>query len=186
MTAYDFVHLALSAVGGRIEGKTKLQKTIYFLGKFTSNLDMLGYRPHYYGPYSSDVAAASDRLRSLGFVDCNIASGGRLDSRGFEVARCDFTLNVEGVRLAKSKAERYPRLWEDLQKAAARLEGAGNPDYKLLSVAAKTDFMLENREKATTGELSKLARTFGWTVSDDEVLEAGKFLEKVDLVKLGE
>jgi len=56
MNTYDFVHLALYAMGGEIRGKTKLQKTIYFLGRLSNHIDELGYNPHFYGPYSSEVA----------------------------------------------------------------------------------------------------------------------------------
>jgi len=31
MMPYDFVHLTLLAVDGEVRGKTKLQKTVYFL-----------------------------------------------------------------------------------------------------------------------------------------------------------
>ncbi|MGB2780353.1 MAG: hypothetical protein WBD63_02605, partial [Phycisphaerae bacterium] len=76
MDATNFVLLALHAVGGEIQGKTKLQKTIYFLGVMTGHLDDLGYRAHYYGPYSDDVADAVSRLRSVDFVDQSAAGCG--------------------------------------------------------------------------------------------------------------
>ncbi len=70
MNTYDFVQLALYSLGGEIKGRTKLQKTIYFLA-ITSGADPheFGFGPHFYGPYSEEVADAVDRLKSLGFVD---------------------------------------------------------------------------------------------------------------------
>lgn len=50
MDANDFVLLALHAMGGEIRGKTKLQKTVYFLGLMTGHLDDLGYRTTSTGP----------------------------------------------------------------------------------------------------------------------------------------
>jgi HD superfamily phosphohydrolase len=69
MSPYDFVHLTCHALGGEIKGRTKLQKTDYFLGVLTDSLPELGYRPHFYGPYSAEVAGAVGKLRARGFVD---------------------------------------------------------------------------------------------------------------------
>jgi uncharacterized protein YwgA len=55
MDAKEFVQLSMLAMGSEIQGKTKLQKTVYFLGLMTGCLDDLGYRAHFYGPYSDEV-----------------------------------------------------------------------------------------------------------------------------------
>jgi len=183
--AYDFVHLALHAMGGEIQGRTKLQKTVYFLGVMTDHLEELGYGAHYYGPYSAQVAQAADRLVSLGFVDLSVSGTGGIDSRGFEVARYDYKLNDEGKRVAELKKERFPGEWQKIQEAAQRLGRAGEQDYMSLSIAAKIHFMLgEKQGKATLGELSEYAQKFGWAVSADEAREAAQFLQKIDLVQL--
>ena len=185
MNAYDFVHMALYAMGGLIRGKTKLQKIIYFLGNKTACLSELSYRAHYYGPYSSDVAEAAGRLRALGFVEQNAAGGGTVDSHGFEVVRYDYSLNEEGKRVAELKAKRYSEEWKKLQTAARVLEAAGDLDYVKLSIAAKTYFMLDQKQsKANLGELTNLAERFGWSVKPEEISEAAEFLEKMGLVEL--
>jgi uncharacterized protein YwgA len=185
MNAYDFVHLALHALGGEIRGKTKLQKTIYFLGALTRSLADLGYRPHYYGPYSADVGGAVDRLRALGFVDQTVSSGGACDSSGFEVARYDFRLNEEGKRVAEAKAKNNPEFWAKLNDAVQTFKRAGEEDYMKLSVAAKTNFMLgENKGPARSEDLIDLARRFGWAVTPDQVQEAAHFLHALGLVRL--
>src|SRR5579863_10430213 len=104
MNAYDFVHLVLNAMGGQIQGRTKLQKTIYFLGILTGNIDELGYRAHYYGPYSDTVAAAVNRLKALGFVEEGSLQTGMVGEDGFEIARHDFTLTEQGKEIAEKKA----------------------------------------------------------------------------------
>jgi uncharacterized protein YwgA len=190
MNAYDFVHLVFLALGKEVRGKTKLQKTVYFLGKLIGNLEELGYRPHYYGPYSSDVSESVDRLLTLGFVNETVASGGAVDRRGFEVARHDYKLSDEGKTVAQLKASRHPVLWKKLQHAVKTLERGGNLNYIKLSIAAKTDFMLERRhgragiDEAGIDELAKAARTFGWEVKRQEVSQAATFLEALGLVKV--
>ena len=184
MNTYDFVHLALLAIGGNIKGKTKLQKTIYFLGKLTDHLDELGYRAHYYGPYSSDVAEAANRLRSLGFLEQTVASGGFVDSHGFEVARYDFLLNEEGKKVAELKKERYSRPWKDLEIVATNFKRAGDIDYQALSIAAKTDFILDKKgRKSKVSKIEETAKKFGWSVNEDEINKAVRFLKKIGLVE---
>jgi uncharacterized protein YwgA len=111
MSPYDFVHLSLLAVGDEIRGRTKLQKTIYFLGVLAKTLPELGYRPHFYGPYSDAVASSVNRLKSLGFVTENSVGAGVVGSSGFEIARHDFRLTEEGKQIAQEKAKRNPDVW---------------------------------------------------------------------------
>ncbi len=185
MSAYDFVHLTLHALGGEIKGKTKLQKTMYFVGLLTETLDDLNYRPHFYGPYSAEVAGAVDRLRSLGFVEQNITGRGSVDQAGFEVARYDFTLNEQGKRIAQVKAEKHPEEWQKIQNAIRFLQRADDLDYVKLSIAAKTYFMIgEKKEVASEEGLAQLANKFGWSVTPQQVKEAGHFLAKLGLVEI--
>ncbi|MGB2988124.1 MAG: hypothetical protein WBE26_19830 [Phycisphaerae bacterium] len=186
MNAYDFVHLAFLAVGGEIRGKTRLQKTIYFLGVLTKSVDELGFHAHYYGPYSEEVADAMGRLTVLGFVDQNVVGGGAVNEFGFEVARYDYRLNEDGRAIAEWKAKQHPDEMQKLRDAAEKLKWAGDLDYMKLSVAAKTYFMLETKERATMAELTKQARRFGWRVSEDEVRKAGEYLSQLGLVELVE
>ena len=154
MDANDFVLLALHATGGEIRGKTKLQKTVYFLGVMTGHLDDLGYRAHFYGPYSDEMADAARRLRSVGFIDQSVAGMGSVDRLGFEVSRTDYALNKDGKQIAQAKAAAMPEFWKKLQRAAEALRKAGDLDYMKLSIAAKTYFLLgEMKGKATMAEL---------------------------------
>src|SRR5687767_15059420 len=107
MNTYDFVHLVLQAMGGEINGRTKLQKSVYFIGVLSGTIEDLGYRPSYYGPYSAEVAAAADRLRALGFADQTVRSAGVIDQAGFEVTRRDLRLNDAGRRMAEAKIKEY-------------------------------------------------------------------------------
>lgn len=185
METYEFVQLALLAVGGEIKGKTRLQKTVYFLGVLTHCLDSLGYRPHFYGPYSEEVADAVNRLRVIGLVDQSPVGGGAKDESGFEVRRYDFRLSAEGKRLAEAKAQDNPEVWEKLSGVMSTFQKAGQPDYMLLSVAAKTYFMLgEKKGCATDTELTRLAPKFGWTVTEKQIRAAAEYLNRLDLVQL--
>jgi hypothetical protein len=185
MITYDFVHLALAAMGGQIKGRTMLQKVVYFLGVITDHVNDLGYRPHFYGPYSAEVADAMDQLKSLGFVDQNIASAGGADAAGFEVARYDYKLTEEGKAVVAQKKLSHSKEWKKIESAAAVLKKAPKADYVRLSIAAKTYFMLgQKKGTATLADLAELAKDFGWSVTPEQVDEAAGLLKLLDLVSV--
>jgi len=184
MTPYDFVQLTFHAMGGEIKGKTKLQKVVYFLGLATGHAEELGYRAHYYGPYSDEVASSVERLKTLGFLDHTVSGMGVADRRGFEVARHDYRLNDSGRRIAEAKAKSYLDEWEKIQVMAKKMKTLLDQDYMKLSIAAKTKIMVkENSGSATPSELKQLAPRFGWDVTDEQIKEAANLLRDAHLVR---
>jgi uncharacterized protein YwgA len=188
MTPYEFVQLVLHAHGGTIRGKTKLQKTVYFVGVLTGELGNLGYHPHYFGPYSAAVAEAIDELRGLGFVDQSIATLGRVDSSGFELARQYICHNKDGASVAAEKAKRHSGRFKRIKEILQKHKKVFSQDYERLSIAAKTYFLLgEKKGKARLGELSALAAKFGWSVKVEQIKEGiTKTLSPLGLVTLEE
>lgn len=183
MKPTDFVQLTLLALGGSISGKTNLQKKVYFLGILTGQLDKLGYRPHYYGPYSETVATAVEDLKTVGALDQNVTSAFGVDEMGFERRRYDYSLTLDGRRLAEAKKAKFCDVWDSLKIAVTKLRAAGDRDYMKLSIAAKTHFMLRKHEAPLADdELAQLAPRFGWRVTADEVKEAAAYLAKLNLV----
>jgi uncharacterized protein YwgA len=185
MKTYDFVHLVLYAAGGRIEGRTKLQKYVYFAGVLTEMHEDLGYRAHYYGPYSSKVTAAVEELRGLGFLEQQRAGGGQLDPQGFEFARYDYALTSDGIKIAEEKSHLRGHAWKTIQKAVTRLENANPSDYLKLSIAAKAYFLVRRaKEPVTDDRLVQMCQNFGWKVSQDQIAEAIQWLKSLDLVRV--
>ncbi len=185
MNPYDFVQLSLLAVGDEIKGRTKLQKTIYFLGVLTGTLAELGYRPHFYGPYSDLVAASVNRLKALGFVTENTFGAGAVGSNGFEINRHDFRFTEEGKQIAQKKAEANPTDWQKIKAAADNILKAGDIDYMEMSVAAKTFFLLSSVGKAATPtEISDSATKLGWSPTPEEVKESINYLQSLGLVSI--
>jgi uncharacterized protein YwgA len=184
MDANNFVTLTLLAVGGEIGGKTKLQKTVYFLGLMADCSEDLGYRAHFYGPYSDEVANAVTWLKTIGAIDQNITSWG-CDPSGFEARRYDYRFNDQGRRFAEAKARQNPALYERLQKAEEVLRQAGDIGYMEMSVAAKTYFLLGRKKgRASTGELAQLAPKLGWSVTPKQAQRAAQYLNQLGLVEV--
>jgi uncharacterized protein YwgA len=183
MKTYDFVHLVLYAFDGSIQGRTKLQKIVYFVGVLTDLHHSLGYHAHFYGPYSSEVTAAINELQGLGFLRQTSSSAGAIDPHGFEVARYDYTLTPEGEQIAQEKAERFPGEWTRIREVAEHLKSLNATDYVKLSIAAKAYFLLGAKGgKATIAELLGTMPRFGWKVTKDQMAEAGEFLRTMGLI----
>lgn len=184
MDLRDFVALTLLAAEGEVQGKTKLQKLVYFMGVLTDQLDELGYRAHFYGPYSDDVAYAVGQLRAIGAVDQNETDWG-YDRRGFEVKRYDYRLNPAGRQYAEGLKKQNRELWKKIERAIEAYNRAGDLDYMDLSIAAKTFFLLGQRKGTSSmHELAGLAPRFGWSVSAEQIKQAAEYLAKLGLVKL--
>jgi uncharacterized protein YwgA len=176
----DCVLLGYRAFGGTIRGKTMLQKRMYFL---SVKLDLdLRFGPHYYGPYSADVAAANVDFTSLGFLFERSATWG-FDHRSFEKARYDYELTNAGWRLAERKAQATGDLWIRIEGAAKSITDAGDLDYMELAIAAKAYFALMHLQgKAPVDEIAKLLPKFGWSVTKEQLSSATSFLAKAGLV----
>lgn len=182
MQTRDLLLLAYEALGGEICGKTNLQKKIYFLG-VVLKLD-LGYGPHYYGPYSPEVAEANANLKSMGYLTESIASVGAYNSLGFEIARHDFTLTDEGKAAAEKKRRELSEEWRLVQDAVRTLQLGGEPNYMELAIAAKSYYVLTREGgRATLEDIRRTAESLGWSVSEADVQEAVRFLERLGLVR---
>src|SRR4051794_2256979 len=172
MDAREFVAMTLLASGGQVRGKTKLQKLVYIVGILTRSLEELGYRPHFYGPYSDDVAEAVTHLKTIGAIEQSVSDWG-YGSNGFEIKRYDFTLNDSGRQYAQGVAQRNTERWTAIQDAVRIYTQAGDRDYMSLSIAAKAYFLLDHRKIPTSdSDLAALASRFGWSVTPDQVRAA--------------
>ena len=185
MTITDAILFTYDAMGGTIQGKTNLQKKkkMYFLGIVLH--EDFGYRPHYYGPYSARIAAANQEVKALGYLSESKAAAGTADASGFEIARHDFRLTPDARAVLAEKKRRLGPDWERVEKAVSRLNGAGTLNYMELSIAAKAYFLPDQQGKpAGVDELVRLAHQFGWTVTEDELEKAVRFLGGLELATM--
>lgn len=176
----DILLMAYDAFEGKMLGKTVLQKRIYFLADLYEY--DLGYGPHYYGPYSSEVANANAELKSLGYLNESVNVYG-ISSHGFELARYDYSLTEDGKRFVERKKKEFPEEWEKINSAAKKIMQAGDINYFDLSIAAKAFYILGKQEGTMTlRKIKEVARKFGWSVKESDLSNAANFLEKIGLV----
>ncbi|NLH49578.1 MAG: hypothetical protein GX444_13405 [Myxococcales bacterium] len=177
-----FLLLVYKAFGNSINGKTVLQKRVYFLGhKLGINL---GYKPHYYGPYSPIIENTNSTLKALGYIEEKI-SGAGLDPSGFEMARHDFSLTTMGQSVSEMLASQRTEEWTRIQTAAKDIETKSSGlNYLDLSIAAKAYFLCLNKgESITFDEIKKVGKDYGWTIKQQDLEKAASFLRNLNLVQ---
>ena len=181
MTAFEFVLLLFNEVPGqRIEGRTKLQKVAHFFGLHLGMGGVLGYRAHYYGPYSAEAADAASMLVSLGFLNETVPSG-TLEGQGFERRKYVYALTEEGKEAATVISRHAePGFIDRLQDAVRELHAVIESDYVPLSFAAKVLWITKGRLESETERIQENAETVGWKLDDDQVTDARGFLNALN------
>ncbi len=187
MKPHEFVLLVLEQSGGKIQGKTLLQKLTFFgaLAVEPSLPQRLGYRAHYYEPYSATVDDAVGRLESLGFVEESRTPFGVLGNKGFEVKRFDYELKEDGKAVAARLKQRYGKESDAIRTIATKVtEALKELDYVDISIAAKAYFLLRQKGGAMSfEEIRETARTFSWTIDETQLDKAVRLLKDMGFVE---
>ncbi len=174
--------LIIDAAGGRLRGKTLLQKRAYFL---CQRLECsAGFDAHFFGPYSPTVNATLGRLKALCLIEERSEGFGRTDHVGFEWRRYDFALTEDGRKVLSAYERDAPEAIRDVRDYLQQMARAGDTgDYVNLSIAAKTFFILNREQKPLArDEIQAVARRLGWNITPEQIEGASEFLERMGLV----
>jgi uncharacterized protein YwgA len=180
----DLVLAAIEASGGRIEGRTRLQKLVFFVSTL---LDVdAGYRPHLYGPYSSVVSATAESQASRGVVRETVEefpSTSGFAGHDDDFRRYVYVLTDEGRKALAWRAQRKPQEFSEAVRIAQLLVASG-ADYRLLSWAAKLYFVLRaEKQPLTYAAARERALHLGWNMAPAEVETGVDLLVKTGLVE---
>ena len=152
-----------SGRSGRIHGRTMVQKKVYFLSVLCD--EEFGFRPHYFGPYSSQVSTSLSALVEAGFVE-ETRTGYGVPGPFGEVVRFDYRLTEPGIDVVQSD----PSLMERYSAFLARINDEEViSDLKTMAIAAKVHFIVSYRREATIDLIRKEAELLGWELSKNEV-----------------
>lgn len=180
MEAKHAVLLAIQAEdSGKIVGRTLLQKKLYFAARLVGA--EMGFRPHYYGPYSQEVADATDSDVINRFIEEQVEVFG--DSNVFgERRRHSYALTSDGNELLDSISDDPDTAaWKD---SFVRInEHSISSDFNLLSVAAKVLTILGDIKQGTAAEVSAQASEYGWKITEQQHKEVVRFLRSLSLTK---
>lgn len=182
----DLILAVMSARRNEIRGRTVLQKLCYFVNEMLS----LGvsYEPYFYGPYSEDIAVSVDSLVALDFVDeesealpSTISDEPQFDKRVYT-----YRLSESGQKLVEGRKKRL-EIYTRAKDIISRLEKSGLDlnDANTLSVAAKINLILKEKRKSLTNhEISEIAGSLGWEISEELVGAVSDSLVKLGLVHI--
>lgn len=179
MNISDIVLVIIEHNKEKFIGKTLLQKTVFFLNELLG----LGipFKPHYYGPYSSEVAIAIENLVALDFLKETEESFSVWNVWG-EVKRYIYELTDEGREILKDikKQSEYNEILKKLNTIGTFSE---SKDYNKLSKAAKIYHIVKAKGEITKSDIKKEASKLGWSLKGEEINETASFLKNLNLVK---
>jgi uncharacterized protein YwgA len=179
MKIYETVLLMISEFGGNLPGKTKIQKLCYFYSVL--NDKEMGFRPHYYGPYSPIVENALDELEGLGLIDKDVERLGE-NQEGFEIKKFHYRITRYGTQVVDTIEDNPEK--KELEKFVEKVKKTGIPDTTGISIAAKAYYILRKENMPLTDdEIRKKARAFGWDINSDSINKAANFLKSFGLIK---
>ncbi|MCL5044541.1 MAG: hypothetical protein M1336_04565 [Deltaproteobacteria bacterium] len=177
------VLVVLDAYGGKIRGKTMLQKVCYFADVLASL--GLGFKAHYYGPFSPAIEQAVGELKSLGFIEEKRLGFGVVQNEFFgEMRRYDYELTSDGEKVVEELQRRGGEKLDNVRTTVENIKKCGDPDYRELSVAAKAFFIVRKQGGAVTvPQIKEQARALGWELSEQDVDKAVGLLEGLGLAR---
>ncbi len=181
LTPREAVLLALDAAGGAVEGRTAMQKIMYFV---SVALDTdLGHRAHYYGPYSQPVeyaltqTALADEVTETMERFPSWTSGPDIRKYTYELTEDGRELVAETVAGDEADAEIVRATVEAMHEAVSDL------DQQTLSMAAKIHFIVTHEEEPTKlADIPDLAKRLGWRISDTQVGRSVELLQRLQLL----
>jgi uncharacterized protein YwgA len=183
MIIFDAILATIGVAGGSITGRTTIQKLIYFEKVF--KLVDINYRPHYYGPYSGEVAGAIQELIDLNFLKEEIDTA---ETTGFTVPddwkRYRYTLTSDGNKVIEQINKESKAEIRRISNLVMTCQETVNLDAKMLSCAAKVYYIISSQSKPmTVNEIQKTAGSFGWNLSQHQINGAVDLLKQLYSIK---
>ena len=140
--------------GGKLVGKTRLQKTFYFLELYGLGAD-LDFQYHHYGPYSEDLSLGVDDAVALDVLSLDWKAGNNAPYAVFSVASSN-SICADGKSESRKKVlsvlNNYDSISLELAATADFLSKVGYADdpWAETRVRKSTKATRERMEKAKT------------------------------------
>lgn len=172
--------LTIQAADGRISGRTAIQKLVYF--ETVKNITRAEYRPHYYGPYSEEVANAIQTLVALKFLKEEEVSYG-IEPRPWRVFK--YEMSDEGKKAVEQISSENAKEYEQIKSVVETSKNVVGLDANAMSLAAKAYFvLLKGKHAMTCEEIKKDAIDYGWKIPGEVSIDkAVDLLNELGLCK---
>ncbi len=176
MQATEFLLSVLGSSSAPVDGRTAIQKIAYF-SSIKTGVD-LGYKPHFYGPYSPVVSGMLENLVAMGFIE----ERARLTSH--DRTMYSYSLTDDGVKLLDDIRGREISNFSAIHRVVDRCERIAGNNINVLSWAAKVYFLLSQKGRVISfREAEEAGRRFGWVLSRREIGSGGRLLVGLGLVR---
>lgn len=182
MNVFDAILTTIKAAEGSIAGRTAIQKLVYF--EHISQLVNAKYRPHYYGPYSAEVAGTIQELIDLDFLKEEVDTA---ENTGYSVPedwkRYRYSLSADGVKAVEQIKKENSAEYTKISNVVSICNNTVKLDTNMLSWAAKVHYILSSQNRTMVlDEIPHTAKSFGWTLSQLQINKAAELLRQLKLV----
>lgn len=161
----EAVQRIIAANRGRMIGKTRLQKSAYFLERLGAGFGF-DFNYHYYGPYSEDLSTASDDAKALNLIDVD-----------WEVSQSGTEYAIFEVK------EPLPEPDDDTTLRERILWILGRYDATSLELAATADFLAQSGFSGDAWRETRSRKSLKAT--EDRIQKAGRLLAELERLRPG-
>jgi len=180
MNVYDTIALLLLANGGKIQGRTVLQKLVFLSSIIIPEIFGPPYKAHYYGPYSPKLSLALEKMVSYSFLE-------EVRMPGLMYEGYSYRLTKDGEDLANRAKTNHQSEFKKIEQILKTCDEFCNLKSPPLSFAAKVFFLLQrispDQRKMTYKEAIKDAEHLGWDISKEDVEQGVELLKQLHLVE---
>jgi hypothetical protein len=156
----EAILLTIKAADNQISGRTVIQKLVYF--EHVKKITSVEYKPHFYGPYSVDVANAVQTLVAQKFINEEIIGYANKDNR-WRVYR--YQLTDKGKAATEQLNKDNPQMYKEIEGVVRTSKQVVDLEPNTLSWSAKAYYILNKEGHAMTCEEIKAdAKNFGWEI----------------------
>lgn len=173
----------LSNAENEIEGKTLLQKSIYFVNEILK-LD-IKFEPYYYGPYSSEVTFSIEEMKGAGIIEEEVEKYpfepwlNQFEPKLFKYKFTDF-----GDKFFEFLEKDYKGETEKIREVVEKIKSASGSSQKILSIAGKMYYILALENKPIyLDKIIEEAKCLDWNIEKDEAEKAVNFLKEIGLIE---
>ena len=180
MNTYEVIALTLHSNDNSVNGRTAIQKLIYFISQNdVPGVNINSYTHYFYGPFSIDVASTLGEMSAFSYINEIVHSGFH--------ENYEYSLTTKGREYAKNISEQYPNESKQISHIVKVCKEFCELRTSTLSFAAKAHYVLANTTSNHTNEytaddVSRVATDFDWKISPDDAKNGISLLQELGLV----
>ena len=181
MDPTDAILMTIDSAGGLISGRTAIQKLIYFESRIV-NISAT-YQPYYYGPYSAEVAGATQSLVSLNFLNEEIDyKASRKFKSSEDWKKYKYKISEDGRTVLTRIEEKYRDDFRSIDKIVDVCNRETGMDIIKLSCAAKVHYLTGNytnvdKRPLSVEDIELIAGELGWQISDEDIINSLELIQ---------